>query len=61
MSDARRAGLGRTLQVLGLCVLPAALAYGLYGGDIFDELLLFGAGTGLILMGRSLAAPSGPQ
>ena len=54
-----RATFGRALHVLGLCVLPIALLWGLSGGDIFDELLLFGAGLGMILTGRSLAAPRG--
>lgn len=57
MTASQRAALGKGLQIFGLCALPAAVAWGVSGGDIFDELLLFGAGFGLILIGRSLAAP----
>ena len=53
---APRDGLGRLLQIAGLTVMLAAFLYGVQGGSVYSELLAFGAGVGLILMGRSLRA-----
>ena len=50
-----KAKLGKGLQLLGLLVMPAAVVYGLQGGSIYDELVLFGMGFALILVGRGLA------
>jgi hypothetical protein len=45
---------GKALQVAGLVLMPLALVWGLQGGAIWDEMLLFGAALCLVLVGRSL-------
>jgi hypothetical protein len=49
-----RHSLGTLLGVLGLLLMPVAVGYGLQTDDIFGEFLIFGAGFGLLLIGRSL-------
>ncbi len=49
--------VGRLLQLVGLLLLPLAVIHGLQGGSIYDELLLAGAGVGLLMMGRGLRGP----
>ncbi len=55
-----RTVFGRFLQVLGLLLMPVAVVHGVSGGEIFDELLLFGAAMGLWMIGAGLREPKAP-
>ena len=52
---------GKALQVLGLLILPAAFVYGVQGGDLYQELVLFAMGIALLMMGRSLTGGGGAR
>lgn len=56
MTAGTKQKIGRALSLLGLLIVPAAVIYGLNGGDIYNEILLFGMGTALWMMGRGLSA-----
>ena len=49
------ATIGRLLQVSALILLPIALSYGLFRGEVRTEVKLLALGGFLFLLGRILA------
>ena len=58
MAAAKAPGLGRALQALGLVVMPVAVIWGMQTDNLGLELIGGGAGFLLVMIGRSLSAPS---
>lgn len=56
MPEARHPRLGRTIQAVGLVVLPLAVVWGVQTDQLGIELLGGIAGFALILVGRSMQA-----
>lgn len=47
------------LQLAGLTLMPVAVIYGLEGGSIYTELLMFAGAMGLWITGTGLRRPDG--